>query len=171
MSLGLLLLIVGIFIAVIFSAFIIIYWEDVKDIFRIRNHRRKHERLLIDYYRETTFYGHWGFTKRVQWTKLNESTIRSLGYVKAEKWEDDMRYVGVPIYVRLHQFKKPAEPNKIQSSTLYNVYVSRSVKNFIQGILTKIGFSPMDMKTLAILIPVAIGIAIGMWYFLSGGLK
>jgi len=171
LSLGLLLLIVGILITVIFSAFIIIYWEDVKDIFRIRNHRRKNERLLIDYYRETTFYGHWGFTKRTQWTKLNEATIRSLGYVKAEKWEDNMRYVGVPIYVRLHQFKKPAEPNKIQSSTLYNVYVSRSVKNFIQGILTKIGFSPMDMKTLAILIPVAIGIAIGMWYFLSGGLK
>lgn len=171
MSLGTLLLIIGIIVAVFFSAFIVIYWEQVKDVFRIRNHRRKNERLLIDYYRETNFMGHWAHRRRMTWTTLNEATIRSLGYMKAEKWEDNLRYTGVPIYVRLHEFKKPDEPNKIQSSTLYNVYVSRSVKNFIQGILTKIGFSPMDMKTLAILIPIVIGIIIGMWYFLSGGLK
>jgi len=171
MSLGIILLVVGILIAILFSAFLIIYWETVKDVFRIRNHRRKDERLLIDYYRDKNLLGHWAFTRRMSWTNLNEATIRSMGYLKAEKWEDNIRYAGVPIYIRLHQFKKPPEPNKIQSSTLYNVYVSRSVKNFIQGILTKIGFSPMDMKTLAILIPVAIGIAIGMWYFLSGGLK
>ena len=168
------IVIVGILVAVcvFFSAFLIVYWQDVKDIIEVRGHHRKNEVLLVDLYREKDYIGtHWRMRERRTFSTLSEAQIRSMGYMDADKWEDRLRYLGFTVYVRLHGFTKPPEPNKITSSTLWNVYNSRTVNRFIAGIMTKVGFAPMDIKTLAILIPVAIGIVIGMWYFMSGGLK
>ena len=91
-----------------------------------------------------------------------------MGYYKAEKWMDELRYIGIPVYVRLHGFKKPEEKNRITPTVLHNVWRSRTANKFMSGMMTKIGFNTMDVKTLGILIPVAIGIVIGMFYFMGG---
>lgn len=146
------------------------YKEDLKDIKEIQRHRSKKDSLLMDYYRVVDripgVYNPQYFRKVLTWTDAKESEIYEKGYMQAEKWSDDLRYIGVKIYVRMHGFKLPEEPSKITSSVLYNVYSSRSVNKFISGI-TKINFNSMDMKTLAVIIPVAIGIALGMFYFLG----
>lgn len=146
------------------------YKEDLKDIKEIQKHRSKKDSLLIDYYRVVDrapgIYNPQYFRKVLSWTDAKESEIYEKGYLQAEKWSDDLRYIGIKIYVRMHGFKLPEEPSKITSSVLYNVYSSRSVNKFISGI-TKINFNSMDMKTLAVIIPVAIGIGLGMFYFLG----
>lgn len=151
------------------------YKEELKDIKKIQIHRKDKEALLIDIYRTGmgTLHDptHQYFRQTKSWirchTAEDKEKIYRLGYMEAEKWLDDLRYVGIKTYVRIHGFSAPPEPNKITSSVLYNVYSSRSVSKFISGI-ARINLSTMDMKTIGVLIPVAIGIALGMVYFMGG---
>lgn len=144
--------------------------KDVKDITEIQQHRAKKEALLLDYYRVVergvSEYNPQYFRKVKSWTDAEESQIYERGYMEAEKWMDDLRYAGIKVYVRLHHFYLPPEPSKITSSVLYNVYSSRSVSKFINGI-TKINFATMDLKTLMIIIPIVVGLGLGMVYFLG----
>lgn len=87
--------------------------------------------------------------------------------MKAEKWMDELRYIGIPVYVRMHGFVKPAEVNQVSPVVLYNVHRSRAIKGFISG-MTKISFAEMDMKTVGMLAVVAVGIGLGMLYFMGG---
>lgn len=151
------------------------YKEDLKDIKDIQIHRKAKEALLIDIHRVGmgTLHDptHQYFRQTKSWirchTDEDKEKIYRLGYMEAEKWLDDLRYVGIKTYVRIHGFTAPPEPNKITSSVLYNVYSSRSVSKFVNGI-TKINLSTMDVKTIGVLIPIVIGIALGMLYFMGG---
>lgn len=146
------------------------YRSDLQDIGDIQQHRKKKDVLLIDYYRvvnrSDSEYNPQYYRKVLSWSDAAESQIYERGYLQAEKWMEDLRYAGIKVYVRLHHFYLPPEPSKISASVLYNVYNSRSVSRFINGI-TKINFATMDMKTLMVLIPIVLGLAIGMFYFLG----
>lgn len=158
-----------------FIAFVVWYFgsqyrKDLKDIADISKHKKNKEKLLIDYFRvvgrEKSEYNPQYYRKVMTWTTDEESQIYERGYLQAEKWMDDLRYAGVKIYVRLNHFYLPPEPSRISSSILYNVYSSRSVKNFISG-MTKINFPTMDLKSLGVMIPIVIGLIVGMIYFLG----
>lgn len=146
------------------------YRADLKDIKEIQGHRAKKDALLLDYYRVVdrmgSEYNPQYYRKIETWSSEEEASIYEKGYLYAEKWMDDLRYAGIKIYVRLHGFKLPPEPNRITSSVLYNVYNSRSVHNFINGI-TKINFAAIDMKAVGVMIPIVIGLALGAFYFLG----
>lgn len=140
----------------------------------IQKHNMKKEALLIDYYRMDIPFkpdNRNYFTKTQTWTNKSDDEIYHMGYDKAEKWMDDLRYAGVPIFVKLHNFRmfdiySMDEPNRIGSAVLYNVYRSRTVGKFISGLMTRIGFPTMDIKTIAVMVPIAIGVVVGMLYFM-----
>lgn len=150
--------------------------KDIRDIRQVRKHKRDGEALLIDYWRIDSIFinNHhkWWQKKTMQWTKESDAEIYKMGYYSADRWMTDLRYWGVPIFVRLHNYKliDPSQPpykNRLTSSVLYNTYDAQTTKRFISG-LTKLGFAPIDMKGAAVVIPVIIGIGIGVFYFMGG---
>ena len=103
--------------------------------------------------------------------------IYRMGYDKAEKWMSELRYIGIPIFVKLHNFSiiDPAtmdesygQRNRVTSSVMHNVYKNRTAKRFVDHIMAKIKFAEMDVKTLGLIIPIVIGLAIGVAYFVIG---
>ena len=149
--------------------------KEIKDILIVRKHARKKDKLLIDYWRiDEVFITRSEHKNKMvheyTWVHCEESELYQQDYLKAEKWMDQLRYVGVPVYVRLHNFKcldttKMENPNRITSSVMYNVYQAQNMKRYISG-MTKVQFAPIDIKSLGVMIPVIIGIALGMLYFL-----
>ena len=101
--------------------------------------------------------------------------------MKAEKWMTQLRYIGIPVFVKLHNFKliDPREdwqklgllrPNMITTSVLCNVYRARTVKKYISNMLGKVKFAEMDVKVLAFIIPIVLGVAVGVFYLFFGGI-
>lgn len=149
---------------------------DIRDIREVRRHARHREKLVIDYWRIDEVFQPNNVHKQAmrsarEWTMASDEALIGQGYLRAEKWMSELRYVGIPIYVRLHNFKiiDPTtlpKPNRLTSSVMFNVYHAQNMKRYISG-LTKIQFAPMDLKSLGLLIPVIIGLAIGLLYFLG----
>ena len=180
MSTMTLIIILAIVIAVatVVVKFMIDHKKDIKDIREVRKHKRNGDALLIDYWRTdegfVTTHHKWWFRKTTKWTHESDEEIYLQGYYQTDRWMTDLRYFGVPVFVKLHNFKiidpeQLPEPytNRLTSSVLYNVYHAQNMKRYIAG-LTKIGFAPIDLKGAAVVIPVIIGLAIGVFYFMGG---
>ena len=177
LMLMIILLIVVVVLAVA-AVFAYQHKEDIKDIKDVRKHKRGGDALLIDYWRMddvfVTTHHKWWFRKTERWTHESDEEIYLQGYYMTDRWMTDLRYFGVPVFVRLDNFKlidpeQLPEPytNRLTSSVLYNVYHAQNMKRYIAG-LTKIGFAPIDMKSAAVVVPVIIGLVIGVVYFMGG---
>lgn len=165
------------------------HWEQIKHIAQCRKHYHKKDALVIDYWRMDDMFGlddHRQWMERsMKWVPKGsyiEEPYEHLyreGYMKAEKWMPQLRYIGVPVFVKLHNFKiidprtmdekvTGYEPNQLTTSILYNVYKSRTLKKAIAG-FGKIRMPEMDLKAMAFIIPIIIGIIIAVAYFYSKG--
>lgn len=156
---------------------------DIKDIREVRKHYHKNDKLVIDYYRVPTVFVTDTYKNRaeprIRWVgaETSESDLYLAGYLKAEKWMEDLRYLGVPVFVQLHNFKiidpekdwkklELKKPNKMKSSTMYNVYHNQNMKKNITG-LTRINFATIDLKSLAVMLPIIIGVVFGLLYVMK----
>ena len=187
----------GLYIACGLLIFMILYivggiiWDhraDIKDIFKVRKHYHRKDALLIDYYRMEPVLGlykgkNWMDDVRT-WHPKGVSVeepyeeIYRMGYDRAEKWMSELRYIGIPVFVKLHNFSilDPATMdegiygprNRATSSIMHNVYKNRTAKRFVDHLMAKIKFAEMDVKTLGLIVPLVIGLAIGVAYFLVG---
>lgn len=114
-----------------------------------------------------------------KWTDTKEADLIPMGYIFLEKAKNDLRYLGVPVYFRLSGFtvidlsdeetaKKFGLPraNRIGSSAQHDFLKSNTLSRFMAG-FTKVGFAPIDMKMLAVVAPILIGVVIGMAYFMG----
>lgn len=100
------------------------------------------------------------------WTALSKENIYRMGYKDAVKFHDDLRYSGVKTYVRLSGFSEADQPNKETSSTLADFWYSDAARDFQKG-LTQTKFASLDMKQIMVMIPVVIGLVLGI-FFLFG---
>lgn len=187
----------GLYIVCGLLVFMILYivggiiWDhraDIKDILKVRKHYHRKDALLIDYYRMEPVLGLYGGKNWMddvrKWHPKGASIeepyeeVYRMGYDKAEKWMSELRYIGIPVFVRLHNFdiidpatmdeERYGQRNRATSSIMHNVYKNRTAKRFVDHIMAKIKFAEMDVKTLGFVIPIIIGLAIGMAYFLLG---
>ena len=157
---------------------------DFKKSKEIRKHIRNKEKLLID--RTPHPDKPHVYINHEHWTTASTSDIYADGYYKAINFKDEIAYYGAKVFVRFNGFnvldpekmtyhdiaqirdEEPAaieKPNYITSSNLYSFYCSEVVKRFMDG-MTRISFAPIDMKMLIMIGAVAVGLAIGMAYFL-----
>lgn len=168
-----------------------IIWDhrrDIKDILAVRKHYHKKDALLIDYWRVDKalgpYPGNWMDDTR-RWYPKGASIeepyeeVYRMGYDRAEKWMSELRYLGIPIFVRLHNFtiidpatmdeERFGPRNRVTSSIMHNVYKARTGKRFVDHIMAKVKFAEMDVKTLGLIIPIVLGLCIGVAYFMTGG--
>lgn len=167
-----------------------IIWDhraDIKDILKVRKHYHRKDALLIDYYRMdgalALYPGRNWMADSVRWHPKGQdpyepyTDIYSMGYDKAEKWMSQLRYLGIPVFVRLHNFhlidpatmdESMGKRNKATSSIMHNVWKNRTAKKYISGLTAKLKYAEMDVKTIGLMIPIIIGLVIGIAYFMVG---
>lgn len=167
------------------------YKAQIKHIVECRRHYHAKDALAIDYWRvgdrdvfRLDDHRQW-MDRTMRWVPKGdyieepyEDLYRS-GYLRGEKWMSQLRYIGIPVFVKLHNFHI-IDPltmdeeavghrrNKLTTSILYNVYKARTLKKAIAG-FSRIRYAEMDVKALAFLIPIIIGIAIAVGYFYMKG--
>ena len=154
-----------------------------------RKHAHKKDALCIDYWRmdpQFTLSDHANWMDHsMKWVPKGDNPddpyegIYREGYMSADKWMTNLRYFGVPVFVRIHNFKV-IDPrtmdekeigyprNQLTSSIMYNIYKAKTIKKYIDS-LTKLKFAEMDIKAWAFLIPIILGIGVAAAYFLLGG--
>lgn len=59
-----------------------------------------------------------------------------------------------------------SKPNRIGSSAMHDFLKSNTLSRFVAG-FTRVGFAPIDLKMLAIVGPILIGVVLGMVYFMG----
>ena len=189
--------IIGLYLACGLLIFMILYiiggiiWDhrrDIKDILAVRRHYHKKDALLIDYYRLDQAFGPYpgswmddvkSWHPKGTGVEDPYEEVYRMGYDRAEKWMSQLRYLGVPVFIKLHNFTiidpetmdetKFGQRNRITSSIMYNVYKARTSKRFIEHIMARVKFAEMDVKTLGLIIPIVLGLCIGVAYFMTGG--
>lgn len=162
---------------------------EIKHIIECRRHQHRKDAFVIDYWRMDSAFGlddhrQWmdDTTRWVPKGKNIDEPYEDLyreGYLKADKWMTQLRYFGIPVFVKLHNFKiidprtmdesiTGYDRNELTSSIMYNVYAAKTVKRFIDN-LSRISFAEMDIKGLGLIIPIILGIGVGCAYVLMGG--
>ena len=163
---------------------------QIRHIISCRKHKKNKDALVIDYWKMDPAFNlddhRMYMDRRMRWEPIGayieepyEDLFRQ-GYMRAEKWMSELRYVGIPVFVKLHNFKliDPRtqwkelglpRPNLITTSVLCNVYRARTVKKYISNMLGKVKFAEMDVKVLAFIIPIVLGVAVGVFYLFFGG--
>lgn len=178
------LLIFGIF-ALIFGS---IYYRNHKE--EITQHPLyhtwiKHEKLTINIYNK----GYWKEGHNCQvateynWTKQSKKSLTEQGYYKFVDFLHDWKYFGTKCYVQFWQLeifdvaewnrnhpKEEDKLNEMASYNLYDYYKSKVVERFMKGFSRLSLFNGMDSKTIGIIIIVAAGILLGLYFLLSGRL-
>lgn len=163
--------------------------DEIQHIRSCRKHARRKDALAIDYWRMDPVFGlddhrQW-MDDTMRWVPKGKNfdepyeDLYREGYMSAQKWMTQLRYFGVPVFVRLHNFKT-IDPrtmdenitgyptNELTSSIMYNVYSAKTVKRFIDN-LSKISWAEMDIKGLGLIIPIIIGVGVGCVWLLLGG--
>lgn len=188
---GLIILIVLMLALIAFMAFDTLrqYWGQIKHIMECRKHYHRKDALAIDYWRMDPQFGlddhrQW-MDHTMKWVPKGDYILEPYedlyraGYMKAEKWMPQLRFIGISVFVKLHNFQianpetmDPAvtghKRNKITTSTLYNVYKARTMKRALAG-FGKLKLAEMDLKAMAFIIPVVVGLIIAVGYFYMKG--
>lgn len=136
--------------------------EDTWDVLK---HNRNHEKLLIvlEYDPETNTEG-----RRERWTDLSENTLRLMGYKRAYGFKDKLAFTGVQVYVKMVGFRQAMPLDHETAESLRQFLESRASEGFKKG-FAKTGMDPLQMKQIIAVLPIVIGIALGLFLFFGGG--
>lgn len=138
---------------------------ELSEIAAIRRHIRQHDKLLINI--SVDIGGINRYHRSERWTDETAESIIYNGYTKGINWHDEIVYYGANTYVRLLGFQEAPQTGNLETSgTLCDYYSSDASKQFQAG-MTKVSFAPIDTKMLIMIVPIVIGIILGMAYFMT----
>lgn len=119
MSMLFLYIVLGMLIITIVILAVWFCWDhraQIHDIREVRKHYHKKDALLLDYYRTEPvmspdkYRDYMTVTKG--WMPIDKENVDEPyakaymnGYYIAEKWMSNLRYAGIPVFVRIHNFK------------------------------------------------------------------
>lgn len=135
--------------------------DDFKDVMK---HNMKHDKLLIvlQYNEETD-----DVSRRESWSDLSTQTLRLEGFKRGYGFKDKLAFSGVKVYVKMIGFKKAEATDSETAESLRHFLESNATAEFKKG-FAKTTIDPLQMKQIITIIPIAIGIVLGV-YFLMGG--
>ena len=135
------------------------FWE-------IRKHNWNKDKKLIIL--EMVDHYNGIYVRREQWVNWSTETIYSLGFRKAERFFDELKYSGVKAYIMMIGFKEAEPMNYETSGSLADFYLSNSPAQFKKG-FTKVNLPPLDTKKLMVMVPIIIGALIGFYLLFGKG--
>lgn len=135
--------------------------DDTWDVFK---HNRNHEKLLIvlEYDPDTNTEG-----RRERWSNLSDETLRLMRYKRAYGFKDKLAYTGVKVYVKMVGFKQALPEDHETAESLRHFLESRASEGFKKG-FAKTSMDTLQMKQIVAVIPIVIGIILGLFLFFGG---
>ena len=108
-----------------------------------------------------------GYDVREYWTDMSSTQLGSLGYKKADGFLDDLKYSFTKCYAKLENFKEAEAPDKETAESLRQMLESKAIVKFRGGFKTQM--SPLQLKQIMFVIPIAIGAILGLFLLFGGG--
>jgi len=108
---------------------------------------------------------------RPQISEAPESVLINNGYKIAYKFNDKLEYAGLPVYLRIKNFKEYQLTDKDPrdtASTLHDFWRSNTIEKYKKGLskIAKVG--QVDIKMIGIIV-IVIAIAAGFIFLFGGG--
>lgn len=147
------------------------FLQDLKVNLELLKHNLRGEKMVIEYTLVEINPSKPSVHTTSRFTTQDQAHLRAQGYLKAEKWLEDMGAVGMPVYIKFVNWPQvdAAEYGNLEtSSTLYDYYKSNAMAKWLHG-FTRIALDPLDTKTLAGVAVVAVGGILG-FFLLFGGM-
>lgn len=139
--------------------------STVTDEFRdTMKHNLNHDKLII-----VLIYDKSIDAVRVseRWTNLSTEVLRMNGFKRGYGFKDKLAYSGVKVYVKKIGFKVATPLDNETAESQRNFLESNASAEFKKG-FAKTSMGTLEKKQLLTIIPIAIGIVLGV-YFLMGG--
>ena len=93
-------------------------------------------------------------------THKTEAELITQGYVRAYGYVDEMRYFGIPVYMKLSNFREykldPEKDPRDTSFTLDDFYHSNTTEDFKKGLSKLMRGSQMDIKMIGVIVLVLV---------------
>lgn len=141
-------------------------FNNVSDDFRdVWKHKRNNENLTIILRYDGE---HNEVERRESWTNLSGKTLRLLGFKRGYGFKDKLAFTGVKVYVKLIDFNQAIPVDQETAESLRNFLESKASAQFKKG-FAKTSMDTLQMKQLITIIPIVIGIILGVWLFFGGG--
>ena len=102
-----------------------------------------------------------------RWTNLSTQILRKNGFKRGYGFKDKLAYSGVKVYVKKVGFNEAKPLDNETAESLRHFLESNASAEFKKG-FAKTHMDTLQMKQILTIIPIAIGIVLGV-YFLMGG--
>lgn len=133
---------------------------------RILRENLKGKKLVADWELNRitgTVYVRHGFTNN------SAEFMQQMGYFRAENYLDTIYGLGMPVFMKIHNFKEADAGSNMETSSTLRDYFDSNIDKKMRAGFTKVKFNEMDVKTLALIACIAVGGILG-FYLLTGGL-
>ena len=91
-----------------------------------------------------------------------------MGFKRAYGFKESLAYTGVKVYVKMVGFKQALPPDHETAESLRQFLESHASEGFKKG-FAKTSMDPLQMKQIITILPIVIGIAVGLFLFFGGG--
>lgn len=130
------------------------------------------DKLLIDY----RVGADLKFDETLRIENLSIAQVYSLGYIRGRHIRDEVKYMffktfvkfspldAIPYPVMITGDDQVQRPNRETSSTLYDFWRSDSIREFLKGMMTKIGMPAVTQKQIVMLACIALAAALGVYF-------
>lgn len=140
-----------------------------------KEERRFNRKIFVENIRGKKLVADWELNRitgtvyiKHTFTTNSAEFMQSMGYFRAENYLDTLYGLGMPVFMKIHNFKEAdAGTNQETSSTLRDYFDSNIDKKMRAG-FTKVKLNEMDVKTLVLIVCIAAGAILG-FYLLGGG--
>lgn len=105
---------------------------------------------------------------RQEFTNNSAEFMQSLGYYRAENYLDTIYGLGMPVFMKLHNFKEADAGTNMETASTQRDYFDSNIDKKMRTGFTRVKINEMDAKTLGLIICIAAGAILG-FYLLSGG--
>ena len=90
-----------------------------------------------------------------------------MGYKKADGFVDDLGYSFTKVYVKMEHWNQAEAEDKETAESLRNMLESDAVQGFQKG-FAKTSMSTLELKQIAFMIPIALGVILGVFLLMGG---
>ena len=131
----------------------------------------RHRVLVVDVVGHATYFGskdnvrdREGYDRREYWTDEKPEDLYESGYKRCEGLHDNLAWVGVPVFMKLHNFKmQTASPDAKDSPRfLYDRAMSNLTTKFARGLARAQAIAGMDLQKLLLMGGIGIAAIVGM---------
>lgn len=130
----------------------------------LKRNRKKRSVLCVDLWLKwAELGGDQRYRIVEEFRTMSKEDLAKNGYVPWVGWKDNMAWLGVPVYGKIHGGRVAPYAGGQTATTLNDRMKSNATRDLIKG-MSRGQLPSMDMQTIALIGIVAVGAIIGLWW-------